>query len=106
MLRVFQAILSDKGFRKQEGAGEVIHLATRVTRNLFARLVPDTVNDGILLLAFLTTMKSWYTTPWLPNSTTMGTATPVVFWMLGGSRCCQSAVGIIVLINVFLMTAA
>lgn len=41
VLRVFQAILSDKAFRKQEGSGEVIRLATHVTRNLCARLVPD-----------------------------------------------------------------
>ena len=41
VLRVFQAILSDKAFRKQEGSGEVVRLATRVTRNLCARLVPD-----------------------------------------------------------------
>lgn len=41
VLRVFQAILSDKAFRKQEGSGEVINLATHVTRNLCARLVPD-----------------------------------------------------------------
>ena len=46
VLRVFQAILSDKAFRKQDGAGEVVHLATHVTRNLFARMAPDTVNAG------------------------------------------------------------
>lgn len=46
MLRVFQAILSDKAFRKQEGAGEVIHLATHVTRNLFTRLAPDNPYEG------------------------------------------------------------
>ena len=46
VLRVFQAILSDKGFRKQEGSGEVIHLATHVTRNLFTRLAPDNPYEG------------------------------------------------------------
>ena len=46
VLRVFQAILSDKAFRKQEGSGEVIHLATHVTRNLFARLAPDNPYEG------------------------------------------------------------
>ncbi|KAL3161372.1 hypothetical protein ABBQ32_010265 [Trebouxia sp. C0010 RCD-2024] len=51
VLRVFQAVLSDKGFRKQEGAGEVIHLATHVTRNLFTRLAPDNPyeDDDMLL---------------------------------------------------------
>ncbi|KAL0021485.1 hypothetical protein WJX79_010302 [Trebouxia sp. C0005] len=51
VLRVFQAILSDKAFRKQEGSGEVINLATHVTRNLCARLVPDNPypeDDGIV----------------------------------------------------------
>ena len=46
VLRVFQAILSDKPFRKQEGSGEVIHLATHVTRHLFARLAPDNPYEG------------------------------------------------------------
>ncbi len=46
VLRVFQAILSDKSFRKQEGAGEVINMATHVTRNLCARLVPDNPYEG------------------------------------------------------------
>ena len=46
VLRGFQAILSDKAFRKQEGAGEVTHLATHVTRNLCARLAPDTPDEG------------------------------------------------------------
>ena len=46
VLRVFQAILSDKAFRKQEGAGEVTHLATQVTRNLCARLAPDNPDEG------------------------------------------------------------
>ena len=46
VLRVFQAILSDKAFKKQEGSGEVIHLATHVTRNLFARLAPDNPYQG------------------------------------------------------------
>ena len=46
VLRVFQAILSDKAFRKQEGSGEVILLATHVTRNLFARLAPDNPYEG------------------------------------------------------------
>ena len=40
VLRIFQAILSDKAFKKQDGAREVIHLATHVSRNLFVRLVP------------------------------------------------------------------
>ncbi|KAL0032107.1 hypothetical protein WJX77_005423 [Trebouxia sp. C0004] len=51
VLRVFQSILSDKVFRKQEGSGEVVHLATHVTRNLCARLVPDTPypeDDGMM----------------------------------------------------------
>ena len=46
VLRVFQAILSDKAFRKQEGSGEVTHLAAHVTRNLFARLVPLNPYEG------------------------------------------------------------
>lgn len=46
VLRVFQAILSDRAFRKQEGSAEVTHLATHVTRNLFARLVPLNPYEG------------------------------------------------------------
>ena len=46
VLRVLQAVLSDKIFRKQAGSGEVIHLATHVTRNLFARLVPAAPEEG------------------------------------------------------------
>ena len=46
VLRVFQAVLTDKGFRKQDGAGEVVQLATHITRNLCARLVPDSPYDG------------------------------------------------------------
>ena len=41
VLRVFQAMLANKLWRKQPQSGELVQLATQVTRNLFARLVPE-----------------------------------------------------------------
>ena len=46
VLRVFQAMLADKAWRKQKESGELVQLATHVTRNLFARLVPDLMDPG------------------------------------------------------------
>ena len=46
VLRVFQAMLADKVWRKQKESAQLIQLATHVTRTLFARLVPDLMGPG------------------------------------------------------------
>lgn len=66
VLRVFQAILSDKAFRKQGGSGEVIHLATHVTRNLFTRLAPDNPYEGSTSPQLLTSPPPTPSLPLLP----------------------------------------
>lgn len=42
-------MLADKMWRKQKASAELVQLATHVTRNLFARLVPDLIGPGKIL---------------------------------------------------------